>query len=57
MIIVVQTKKETDNIIGLKEDVAMRLEDITDIKTIGVYAESEITLRRRSQKTEEKKGN
>ena len=40
MIIVIKCE-ETDNIIGLKEDVAARLEDVADIIKIDVYAESE----------------
>lgn len=38
MIIVIKCE-ETDNIIGLKEDVAMRLEGVADIIKIDVYAE------------------
>ena len=38
MIIVIKCE-ETDNLIGLKEDVAMRLEDVADIIKIDVYAE------------------
>lgn len=36
MLIVIKVK-DTDNIIGLKEDIAARLEDVTDIKRIDVY--------------------
>lgn len=38
MIIVIKCE-ETDNIIGLKEDVVMRLEDVCDIINVNVYAE------------------
>lgn len=38
MIIVIKCE-ETDNIIGLKEDVVMRLEGVADIININVYAE------------------
>ena len=31
--------KDTDNIIGVKEDIAMRLEDIADIERIDVREE------------------
>ena len=41
MLIVVKVK-DTDNIIGLKEDIAARLEDMVDIERIGVYENSEI---------------
>ena len=44
MIIVIKCE-ETDNIIGLKEDVAMRLEGVADIVKIDVYAESEARQR------------
>ena len=40
MIIVIKCE-ETDNIIGLKADVSMRLEGVADIIKIDVYAESE----------------
>lgn len=33
--------KDTDNIIGVKEDIAMRLEDIADIVRIDVREEVE----------------
>ena len=33
--------KDTDNIIGVKEDIAMRLEDIADIERIDVREEVE----------------
>ena len=33
--------KSTDNIIGVKEDIAMRLEDIADIERIDVREEVE----------------
>lgn len=36
MLIVVEVK-DTDNIIGLKEDIAMRLEGVADIERIDVY--------------------
>ena len=36
MLIIVKTKG-TDNIIGLKEDIAARLEDMADIERIDVY--------------------
>lgn len=35
MLIVIKTK-DTDNIIGLKEDIAMRLESVVDIERIDV---------------------
>jgi hypothetical protein len=34
---VVITVKDTDNIIGLKEDIAMRLEEVADIERIDIY--------------------
>ena len=40
MIIIIKTK-DTDNIIGLKEDIAMRLEGIADIELIDVRKEGE----------------
>jgi hypothetical protein len=33
--------KDTDNIIGLKEDIAMRLEGVADIVRIDVEADNE----------------
>ena len=33
---IIITVKDTDNIIGLKEDIAMRLEDLVDIVRIDV---------------------
>lgn len=36
MLIIVKTK-DTDNIIGLKEDIAARLENLVDIERIDVY--------------------
>jgi hypothetical protein len=38
MLIIVKVK-DTDNIIGLKEDVAMRLEGVADIERIDVIEE------------------
>lgn len=40
MVIIVKVKN-TDNIIGLKEDIAMRLEGVVDIKRIDVLCEKE----------------
>lgn len=36
MFIIIKVK-DTDNIIGLKEDIATRLEDVADIERIDVY--------------------
>ena len=36
MIIVIEAT-DTDNIIGIKEDITMRLEEIADIKHISIY--------------------
>ena len=38
---IVITVKDTDNIIGLKEDIAMRFEGIADIIRIDVEADNE----------------
>lgn len=40
MLIIIKTKN-TDNIIGLKEDIAMRLEGIADIERIDVRDDRE----------------
>lgn len=40
MIIVIEAT-DTDNIIGIKEDIAMRLEEIADIKHISIYDDME----------------
>jgi len=40
-VLVVLKVKGTDNIIGLKEDIAARLEDVADIERIDIYEESE----------------
>ena len=40
MVIIVKVKN-TDNIIGLKEDIAMRLEGVADIERIDVLSEIE----------------
>lgn len=40
MLVVVKVK-DTDEIIGLKEDIAARLEDVTDIERIDIYEEGE----------------
>ena len=40
MYIIIKTK-DTDNIIGMKEDIAMRLEGIADIERIDVRNEEE----------------
>lgn len=40
MVIIVKVK-DTDNIIGLKEDIAMRLEGVVDIERIDVLYEKE----------------
>ena len=40
MVIIVKVK-DTDNIIGLKEDIAMRLEGVVDIERIDVLYEIE----------------
>ena len=42
MLIVIKAK-DTDNIIGLKEDIAMRLESAVDVDFIGVYTDDELT--------------
>lgn len=39
--LVILRVKETDNLIGLKEDIAARLEDVADIERIDIYEESE----------------
>lgn len=44
MIIIVQIK-ETENIIGLKEDIAARLENIVDIERIDVFGNNEIQIK------------
>lgn len=38
---IIITVKDTDNIIGLKEDIAMRLEELVEIKRIDVVREKE----------------
>lgn len=43
MLIVIKVK-ETDNIIGLKEDIAARLEDVVDIKRIDVFENGAIKI-------------
>lgn len=40
MILVVKIK-DTDNIIGVKEDIASRIEDIADVERIDVYTDTE----------------
>lgn len=40
MLIIIKVK-DTDNIIGLKEDIAMRLEGIADIEMIDVREEGD----------------
>ena len=40
MIVVIKIK-DTDNIIGVKEDVASRIEAIADVERIDVYTNSE----------------
>ena len=44
MIIIVQIK-ETENIIGLKEDIAARLENIVNIERIDVFGNNEIQIK------------
>ena len=41
---IVITVKDTDNVIGLKEDIAMRLEGVTDIVRIDVEKCKECTI-------------
>jgi hypothetical protein len=43
MILVINVK-DTNNIIGLKEDIAMRLEGCLDVQGIGVYKNNEIKI-------------
>lgn len=43
MLIIVKVKN-TDNIIGLKEDIAARLEDVVDIERIGVFENGSIKI-------------
>ena len=43
MIIVVKVK-DTDNIIGLKEDIAARLEDMVDVEKIGVFENGSVKI-------------
>lgn len=38
---IIITVKETNNIIGLKEDIAMRIEDVVDIVRIDVEADDD----------------
>lgn len=40
---IIITVKDTDNIIGLKEDIAMRLEGVADIVRIDVEADDDRT--------------
>ena len=40
---IIITVKNTDNIIGLKEDIAMRLEGVADIVRIDVEADDDRT--------------
>ena len=41
---IVITAKDTDNVIGLKEDIAMRLEGVADIVRIDVENGKECTI-------------
>ena len=41
---IIITVKDTDNIIGLKEDIAMRLEGVADIVRIDVEKGKECTI-------------
>lgn len=43
MILVINVK-DTNNIIGLKEDIVMRLEGCLDIQGIGVFKNNEIKI-------------
>lgn len=43
MLLVIKIK-ETDNIIGLKEDISARLEDMVDIERIEVFANGTIKI-------------
>ena len=43
MLIVVKVK-DTDNIIGLKEDIAARLEDMVDVERINVFENGAIKI-------------
>lgn len=43
MILVINVKN-TDNIIGLKEDIAMRLEGCMDVQGIGIFKDGEIKI-------------
>lgn len=38
---IIVTVKDTNNIIGIKEDIAMRLEDVVDIVRIDVIEEGQ----------------
>ena len=40
---IIITVKDTDNIVGLKEDIAMRLDGVTDIVRIDVEADDDRT--------------
>ena len=42
--------KDSDNIIGVKEDIAMRLEDIADIERIDVREEGDTYAEKRRNK-------
>lgn len=43
MILVIKVTKPTGNIIGLKEQIAARLEDIADIRIVKIVSDNEET--------------
>lgn len=45
MLLIIKVKvKETDNVIGLKEDISARLEDMVDIERIDVFENGTIKI-------------
>ena len=53
MILVINVN-DTNNIIGLKEDISMRLEGCLDIQGIGVYKNNEIKIISKTEKDNDK---